>query len=382
MLTNREVVLAKIEAVYNFDPAPVAASHAILVENLASDLQPAMIERPAVRASLGKLRQVYGGGMRGISFDVEIKGSGTLGVAPEVGVLLRMCGMGETIVANTSVAYSPASTNHESGTIYYYQDGKLTKLTGAKGNVSFNWTARQVGKASFTFLGHTKEKGTATAGAASTITLSASATQTDDLYNGQSISIIAGTGAGQTRTISDYVGATRIATVSSSWTTNPNSTSVYSIDNGPIDRALPTPSYDSIVPYPAIGAPFAVDGFGAVIESLSTDLGNSFSAPSDISSPDGFGTVNITGRDVNGQFDPEAVLIAVKDFEAQLKASSTVALTSGLYGVTSGNRIKVDYPAIAYRSVTQGDREGVRTTPVSFGAEESTTDNEITITFT
>ncbi len=74
--------------------------------------------------------------------------------------------------------------------------------------------------------------GTAQAGAASTITLAAGASATDDYYNSATIHITGGTGSGQTRTISDYVGSTKVATVDSAWTTQPDATSVYEISGG------------------------------------------------------------------------------------------------------------------------------------------------------
>lgn len=76
---------------------------------------------------------------------------------------------------------------------------------------------------------HNGRTGTAQAGASTTITLDAGAVATDDIYNGATITITSGTGAGQTRIISDYVGSTKVATVSTSWTTTPNSTSVFSV---------------------------------------------------------------------------------------------------------------------------------------------------------
>ena len=54
------------------------------------------------------------------------------------------------------------------------------------------------------------------------------ATETTD-YSGQTIRIIAGTGAGQSRVINAYSSTTRTANVSSNWTTVPDSTSTYSI---------------------------------------------------------------------------------------------------------------------------------------------------------
>ena len=70
-------------------------------------------------------------------------------------------------------------------------------------------------------------RNTAVAGAASTITLDAGASATDDLYNGLIVAIVSGTGAGQARLITDYVGATNIATVAPNWTMNPDATSVF-----------------------------------------------------------------------------------------------------------------------------------------------------------
>ena len=74
----------------------------------------------------------------------------------------------------------------------------------------------------------------ATAGAASTITFPSSATYGEvsnitDFYKNERIYIVSGTGAGQIRTISSYVGSTRVATVGTAWTTTPDSTSVYSL---------------------------------------------------------------------------------------------------------------------------------------------------------
>lgn len=70
-------------------------------------------------------------------------------------------------------------------------------------------------------------RATAQAGGASTITLDASASATDSLYNGLAVLIISGTGAGQARVITGYVGSTKVATVTPAWVTNPSSSSVF-----------------------------------------------------------------------------------------------------------------------------------------------------------
>ena len=76
--------------------------------------------------------------------------------------------------------------------------------------------------------GYIKDTGTAQAGANTTITLAATASATDDIYNTMSIYISDGTGSGQIRTIVDYVGSTKVATVAT-WATNPAGDSVYEV---------------------------------------------------------------------------------------------------------------------------------------------------------
>lgn len=70
---------------------------------------------------------------------------------------------------------------------------------------------------------------TAQAGAAGTITLDAGASATDNFYNNDLLVIVSGSGAGQARFITGYVGATKIATMNSNWKISPDNTSVFKI---------------------------------------------------------------------------------------------------------------------------------------------------------
>lgn len=71
--------------------------------------------------------------------------------------------------------------------------------------------------------------GTAQAGSSSSITLASGASSVTNYYVGLPITITGGTGAGQTRRITAYNGSTKVATITSNWTVNPNSTSTYSL---------------------------------------------------------------------------------------------------------------------------------------------------------
>lgn len=87
---------------------------------------------------------------------------------------------------------------------------------------------------------------TAQAGASATITLDASASATNDYYNGDVIFLSGGTGVGQSRVITDYDGATKVATVNASWAVNPDSTSRFVIIPGQRVQDFPIPELTGI----------------------------------------------------------------------------------------------------------------------------------------
>lgn len=155
MLNHRAVLLAKVEGTYNTDSVPTGAANAMLVEKLSWSFANArMAQRMPLRTSQGKLKDLYAGTLISLKFDCEIKGSGSAGVAPEFGPLLKACQMAETVVGATSVTYKPASSAGTSLSIYFYRDGKLIKATGCVGKVSGSVAVGQTGKLSFEFLGH------------------------------------------------------------------------------------------------------------------------------------------------------------------------------------------------------------------------------------
>jgi hypothetical protein len=75
-------------------------------------------------------------------------------------------------------------------------------------------------------------EGLAQGGTSTTITLNASASATDDAYNGQLVFIRSGTGQDQVGLVEDYVGSTKVATIrtrsaTGQWETVPDTTSAY-----------------------------------------------------------------------------------------------------------------------------------------------------------
>lgn len=97
-------------------------------------------------------------------------------------------------------------------------------LTGATHNIATSAGRRLREIAAFAIEG-----GTVQAGNTTSITIAATASSDDGVYNRNLIAITEGTGAGQTRQIADYDGTSKVVTVDREWRVNPDATSVYQI---------------------------------------------------------------------------------------------------------------------------------------------------------
>ena len=114
--------------------------------------------------------------------------------------------------------------------------------TGDKGkitipaDVSGDWNTNGAKKLSGYFIDWdiaTTHSGTAQAGASGTITLASGASGSNDTYNDMYILTTGGTGSGQSRKITDYVGSSKVADVSPNWAVTPSSDTTYQISSAP-----------------------------------------------------------------------------------------------------------------------------------------------------
>ncbi|TKB53304.1 phage tail tube protein [Ferrimonas aestuarii] len=310
MLVKRELILLGLQAALGNPVTLDPAQDAILVESLnVTPTNQRMVERSVIKPTLGKEASVFAGCLWQVTFTAELKGSGTAGVAPEIGKALQACGLSETVVANTSATYQPASDNLALATIECYQDGNLIKLQDVRGTVSFDFTAGAYGKASFTLTGH----------------------QGGDLTA----------------------------------------------------AALPNASYDSTVPVPLIGlSTLSVGGFDAEINQLTLDVANEVVTPSSIRSANGYGEVRIASRDPNGSIDPEDTVVTTKNWVKEWQDGTTLSITTGTVGGVDGNKFALTLPKCTWRDAQPGDRDGVRTKAMTFGAAETSGDDQFTLVFT
>jgi hypothetical protein len=134
--------------------------------------------------------------------------------------------------AGAAIEYrTPAQTCSDIGALATDGDGSSVTVTTTAGAPTTRTLADRAEDyvSSDTSLTSRVTVGTAQAATSTTITLDAGNAAVDDMFNGLDIVITGGTGAGQTRLITGYVGVTRVATVSTAWATTPDATSTYDI---------------------------------------------------------------------------------------------------------------------------------------------------------
>ena len=357
---RKKSMLWKIEGAYGVDATPTGAANAIVARDVEfTPMELEYADRDIAQSYLGHQDQIVVTAKAKIAFAVEMAGSGTAGVAPAWGPLVRSCAMSET------------------------------SLVAA-------------------------HAGTATAGAGSTITLGVGASAVDDAYRGMRIRLTAGTGSGQARVVASYDGATKVATVSEAWTTPPDVTSGYSIDAQTVylpistsmeaatgyfnldgkkhvllgtrssgsfvwdtSQRLPLLKFDCTAllgtisdaampaetrtawktPVPVNNANtswFTLHGYAGTLYSASIDLANKIAYRNLVGVED----VQITDRAPAGNIEIEDPTIADKDYLTSVK-SATLGAFNLLHGTAAGNQVFAHAPDVQLLSPKYGNRDGV-----------------------
>lgn len=151
---RKKTLVAKIEDTYGTDAAPTGAANAIqtrdlTIQPLQGDALEMQLDKPNFGSDLGTLvgKHVQ------LTFKVPLAGSAAVGTAPSWGVLMKLCGHSETVVAATSVAYAPIDSSIDSATLYMLVDSVLHKITGARGSVRLTTQKREYPWLEFTVMG-------------------------------------------------------------------------------------------------------------------------------------------------------------------------------------------------------------------------------------
>jgi len=154
MKFKKQAIAIKIESVYGTDAVPTKAANAMMVEEIRiTPMKLVSKERGIVMPFFGNQGKLVAGQYMMLEADIAMTGSGTAGTAPGYGVCFKACGMSETIVAVTSVAYTPIDVAEQSVDVYWWMGGVLHKMTGVKGDVSWKMPKDEKPVWTFSFIG-------------------------------------------------------------------------------------------------------------------------------------------------------------------------------------------------------------------------------------
>jgi hypothetical protein len=271
--TRRKFILAKLETTYGVDAAPVG-SDAMLTENLVIKPEVAFVERKTDRRAMGSDLSIHTSKFLTFEFDVDFQASGQLGIVPGWDRLMKACGHSRTtattvtgtVAAAAAINTSTVTLAVGSSAVDGFYKNRLITLTNVNGFKSSHYITAYVGttkvatvvpalKAALTTASTyalSDTRGTALAGGANTITLALPANGSsivDDFYLTRIVKIYGGTGAGQSRQIGGYVGATQIATLTDYWDVVPDATSLYTISGGGVAYQPTSTTFDALTLY-------------------------------------------------------------------------------------------------------------------------------------
>jgi len=276
--------------------------------------------------------------------------------------------------------------------------------------------------------------GTATAGAASSITLVVGASAVDDLYVGMVIQTTAGTGPGQTRVIVAYDGTTKVATVTPAWLVVPDATTEYAIRASVVYRPVSAddelltlwryqrnssgsvksrrkrmfdaagtfslnmpprslagiefsftgrlaanpddvddpgePTYASGTAKSIMAAQSFLGNLELKYSGLSFDLSGQVTRQDDVSDPFGYDAAEVVTRTPTGRVTPRMSMISQQDLFADFMGGQARHLWV-TWGNAAGSRVSVLMPSVRYTSVEEEDVNGHAAEGVPFEGSRS-----------
>lgn len=165
--SNRQIILAKLEAVYGTDPVPTVAADSVLAYGVKlGALKNKTHDRAVLRPFFGGQGKITGGEYVTLDFEVEAYTTGVqhnvvspaAGFAPAYTPLLEACALSNPVQSGVTPTFistvAPISAAEKSITLVYANmDGRIRKLTGARGTVKLKMAAGSVPMLAFSFTG-------------------------------------------------------------------------------------------------------------------------------------------------------------------------------------------------------------------------------------
>lgn len=367
MLTRKRQLAAKIEAVEGTAETLAATDAKLLVYNPKVTFDVAMSERNPARPSFSNIGKIPGKRPAGLSFRIELRGSGAAATVPEWGKLLQACGFGVNALKSMNIG---AITNGP------FQHGET--ITGgtsaAKGRVVIN-TANGATAILFVIISGVFVSAEVITGGTSTATATTSSVPATVGNEFKPISdnipsLTQGSFEdGLRKLLKGCRGKVKFGFKSGE--------PVFldfefqGVEAGVTDTAfLANVSYENTKPPAFLSALFSVDAYSARIGEMDFDIANTLAVRDDVNDQRGILSFAITDRGVSGSFNPEMVSCATYDFHAKWFSGAEM-IVDFTVGSVAGNKFRFYIPRAQYTKVEDEDRDGLQLAKSAFNLNGS-----------
>lgn len=149
------VITFKLEGINGMNAGPTAAADAIpiRVTNLDVKFDIKTAERDVIQGGFAAPDAVPFTRRGKIAFSLEAQSSGTAGVVPQIGRLLKACGRSEVITPGSVVEYWPTSVSIQTATIGAVWNGRFEQFVFCNGSVKRSYAVGKIASFDFTFDG-------------------------------------------------------------------------------------------------------------------------------------------------------------------------------------------------------------------------------------
>lgn len=377
MLTRKRQLAAKFEAAEGTAETLVAADAKLLVYEPKVSFDVAMFERNPARRSFSNLGKTPGKRTGGISYKLELRGSGAATTVPEWGKLLQACGFGVSVLKSMNIG---AVTNGP------FQHGETITggTSGATGRVVIT-TPNGSAAIMVVVVTGTFQSGEAITGGTSTAsaTTSSAPSAIGNELKLISDSIPSLTQGSYEDGIRKLIKGSRGNVKLSFKTGEPvmMEFDFQGVEAGVTDEAfLANVTYETTKPPVFLNALFSIDAYSAKIGEMDIDLGNVLAERDDVNDARGVLAYALTGRNATGSFNPEMVAVATHDFHSKWFSGTEMSVDCAI-GSVAGNKFRIYMPRVQYTKIDDEDRDGLQVAKASFALNGTVTpgDDEITI---
>lgn len=362
MLIRKRQLAAKIEGTEGTAETLTAAEAKFLVYNPKVAHEIEMFTRDPVRSSFSGMGKIAGKRPAGLSFRLELRGSGTKTIDPAWITLLKGCGFESNVLKSINIGAITGGP---------FQHGEtITGGTSAgKGRVIFN-TATGATKVYYVVITGILQTGEVLTGGTSAATSTSSGAPVTEGQEYRPISTNVSSLTlgcyedGVLKLIKGARGNVKFGFKSGEPVML--DFSFQGVEAGITDVALLTAiAHETQKPPSLLSATLLLDAYAARIGEMNISVNNTLAARDDINDSRGLLSFQITDRNISGEFNPEMVTVATYDFFTKFFGNTDITLALNA-GAATGNMFKFYSPRLQITKINDEDREGLQLAKCSF----------------